>query len=157
MNIPNLHLGAVDDLDIAALAALPPSDLARLLDLLDESADALKARKDKLATALDRKYGEAAHRMRIAAGKDTGVVHLDDGAFDVAADTGKTVKWNQKLLIAALNSLPPETARHYGKAEFKVEESKYTGAPPDIQKVLAPARSVTPGRTSYTFKLKKKE
>ncbi len=157
MNIANLHLGAVDDLDIAALAALPPADLARLLDLLEASADALKARKDKLSAALDRKYGEAAHRMRIAAGKDTGVVHIEDGAFDVAADTGKTVKWNQKLLIAALDALPAETAKHYAKAEFKIDESKYTGAPPDIQKVLAPARSVMPGRTTYTFKLKKKE
>ena len=154
MIIRNFHPAALDEMDIASIAALTAHELADLIDLLDKDATLLKLRKDKLACALNRKYGEASHRTRIAAGKDTGVVHLEDAGFDVAAEVGKTVKWDQTKLIAALNSLPVETAKHYAKAEFKVDERKYAAAPPDIQKILAPARAVVPARETYTFKPK---
>ena len=154
MIIRNFHPAALDEMDIASIAALTAHELADLIDLLDKDATLLKLRKDKLACALNRKYGEASHRTRIAAGKDTGVVHLEDAGFDVAAEVGKTVKWDQTKLIAALNSLPVETAKHYAKAEFKVDERKYAAAPPDIQKILAPARAVVPALETYTFKPK---
>ena len=156
MIIRNFHPAALDELDIPSIASLAAPELADLIDLLENDATLLKLRKDKLACALNRKYGEAAHRTRIAAGKDTGVVHLEDAGFDVAAEVGKTVKWDQTKLIAALDSLPAETAKHYAKAEFKVDERKHASAPPDIQKIFAPARAVVPGRETYTLKLKDK-
>lgn len=156
MILRNFHPSALDEMDIASIAALQTPELADLIELLDKDTTLLKLRKDKLACALNRKYGDTAHRSRLAAGKDTGTVHLEDAGFDVAADVGKTVKWDQEKLIAALDSLPPETAKHYAKAEFKVDERKYAAAPPDIQKIFAPARSVTPGRETYTLKPKDK-
>ena len=56
----------------------------------------------------------------------------------------------------ALDSLPAETAKHYAKAEFKVDERKYAAAPPDIQKIFAPARAVVLGRETYTLQPKNK-
>ena len=156
MILRNYHPAALDEMDIASIAALHAQELADLIDLLERDSTLLKLRKDKLACALNRKYGEAAHRTRIAAGKDTGVVHLEDAGFDVAAEAGKTVKWDQAKLIVALDSLPAETAKHYAKAEFKVDERKYAAAPPDIQKIFAPARAVVPGRETYTLKPKDK-
>ncbi len=153
----NLHPAALDEMDIANIAGLAAPELADLIDLLDKDATLLKLRKDKLACALDRKYGDIAKQQRLEAGKDTGVVHLEDMGFDVAAEVGKTVKWDQSKLIAALDSLPTETAKHYAKAEFKVDERKYAAAPPDIQKLLSPARTVVPGRATYVLKPKTKE
>ncbi|HAX91972.1 MAG TPA: hypothetical protein DCY07_07180 [Rhodospirillaceae bacterium] len=157
MNIRNFNPAALDEMDIAAIATLATPELAELIDLIDKDATLLKLRKDKLACALNRKYGDAAQKARINAGKDTGVVHIDDADFDVAAEVGKTVKWDQEKLIAVLNALPTETAKHYAKAEFKVDERKYAAAPPDIQKILAPARAVVPSRATYTLKRKAKE
>ncbi len=156
MNIRNFHPAALDEMDIAAIAALATPELADLIELLDKDTTLLKLRKDKLACALNRKYSEAAHKARLDAGKDTGVVHLEDCGFDVAAEVGKTVKWDQTKLITALDSMPAETAKHYAKAEFKIDERKYAAAPPDIQKILAPARAVVPGRETYTLKPKNK-
>ena len=156
MNIRNFHPAALDEMDIPSIAALATPELADLIDLLDKDATLLKLRKDKLTCALNRKYGDDAHKARLDAGKDTGVVHLEDCGFDVAADVSKTVKWDQTKLIAALDSMPTETAKHYAKAEFKVDERKYAAAPPDIQKILAPARAVVPGRETYTLKPKNK-
>ena len=157
MILRNFNPAALDEMDIAAIATLATPELAELIDLIDKDATLIKLRKDKLACALNRKYGDAAQKARLDAGKDTGVVHLDDAGFDVAAEVGKTVKWDQAKLVAVLNALPTETAKHYAKAEFKVDERKYAAAPPDIQKILAPARAVVPGRATYTLKPKAKE
>lgn len=156
MILRNYQPAALDEMDIPSIASLQAAELADLIELLDKDALLLKLRKDKLACALNRKYGEAAHRMRMAAGKDTGTVHIEDAGFDVAADVGKSVKWDQSKLITALDSLPQETAKHYAKAEFKVDERKYAAAPPDIQKIFAPARAVVPGRETYTLTPKDK-
>lgn len=157
MILRNFHPAALDDMDIAAIAGLAAQELADLIELLDKDAVLLKLRKDKLACALNRKYGEAAQQARLAAGKDTGVVHIEDEGFDITAEVSKTVKWDQTKLVAVLDTLPQETAKHYAKAEFKVDERKYTAAPPDIQKLFASARTVVPGRTTYALKPKNKE
>ncbi len=157
MILRNFSPAALDEMDITAIATLATPELAELIDLIDKDATLLKLRKDKLACALNRKYGDAAQKARLDAGKDTGVVHLEDAGFDVSAEVGKTVKWDQAKLIEALDSLPTETAKHYAKAEFKVDERKYAAAPPDIQKILAPARAVVPSRATYTLKRKAKE
>ncbi len=157
MILRNFHPAALDAMDIATIANLAAPELADLIDLLDKDAMLLKVRKDKLICALDRKYGDAAKQRRLEAGKDTGVVHLDDMGFDVAAEVGKTVKWDQAKLVTALDSLPTETAKHYVKAEFKVDERKYAAAPPDIQKLFSPARTVVPGKATYTLKPKPQE
>ena len=157
MILRNFNPAALDEMDIAAISTLATPELADLVEQIDKDTTLIKLRKDKLACALNRKYGDAAQKARLDAGKDTGVVHLEDAGFDVAAEVGKTVKWDQEKLIAALNALPTETAKHYAKAEFKVDERKYAAAPPDIQKILAPARAVVPGRATYTLKTKAKE
>ena len=157
MILRNFSPAALDEMDIAAIATLATPELADLVEQIDKDTTLIKLRKDKLACALNRKYGDAAQKARLDAGKDTGVVHLEDAGFDVAAEVGKTVKWDQEKLIAALNALPTETAKHYAKAEFKVDERKYAAAPPDIQKLLAPARAVVPSRATYTLKRKAKE
>jgi hypothetical protein len=147
----NLHPGMLDDADVSAVAALTPEELSGLLDLLEQDGTLLKARKDKIVAAFDRRYGETLRKKRLEVGKDTGLVHVEDGGFDVAADTSKTVKWDQTKLVAALDAMPPDIAKHYAKAEFKVDERKYAAAPPDIQKRLAPARAVVAGKTTYTL------
>lgn len=153
-NLHNLHLGILDGADVAQVAAFSPLELAEIQRQLDHKTAILKARKEKIAAALDRKYGEAAHAKRLDAGKDTGSVRLDDGEFQIVADTSKTVKWDQKLLVAALDTMPVETAKHYAKAEYKVDERKFSAAPPDVQALLAPARTVVPGKTTYTIENK---
>jgi hypothetical protein len=56
--------------------------------------------------------------------------------------------WDQNELGVALESMPEEDARHYGKLVLSVEERKYTAAPPAIKKVLEPCRTVEVGAFS---------
>ena len=45
--------------------------------------------------------------------------------------------------------MDPDVAAHYVKAEYKVEEKKFTAAPPDIHAQLMPARTLETGKPTY--------
>jgi hypothetical protein len=156
-NLHNLHLGILDGADVAAIVAFSPEELAELQSQVNEAMGMMKKRSELLTAALDRKYGEAAQKMRVEEGKDTGIVHVLEGNFDIEAKKGKTVKWDQSKLIAALDAMPNDTAKHYAKTEFTVDEKKYSAAPPEIKKLLDPARSVVPGKATYIITPTKKD
>ena len=104
------------------ILATPVSELAdqssvSLFRLKTDAADFLAAAKaivEHIDRALDLKYVDRAHQLRLAASKDTGVVHFDDGNVHVTADLPKKVEWDQKQLaelvarIAAAGDNPAE-------------------------------------------------
>ena len=81
--------------ELAALAS------ESLFQLKNDAADLLAAAKaivEHVDRALDLKYADRAHQLRLAAGKDTGVVHFDDGHVRITADLPKKVDWDQTRL-----------------------------------------------------------
>ena len=59
-----------------------------LFKLKNDAADLLAAAKaivEHVDRALDLRYAQRAHQLRLAAGKDTGVVHFDDGQVRITA------------------------------------------------------------------------
>jgi len=104
--------------------ATPVGDLAdqsseSLFVLKNEAADRLaeaKANVEHIDRALDLKYRERAHRIRLEAGKDSGIVHFDDGRVSISADLPKKVEWDQARLaditrrIAENGDDPAQTA-----------------------------------------------
>ena len=86
--------------------ATPAGDLAErssdsLFQLKNDAADLLAAAKaivEHVDRALDLRYAQRAHQLRLAAGKDTGVVHFDDGLVRITADLPKKVEWDQAKL-----------------------------------------------------------
>ena len=81
--------------------AVPAGELAgqsseSLFQLKNEAADLLAATKaivEHLDRALELKYAERAQALRLAAGKDTGVVHFNDGHVRISADLPKRIDW----------------------------------------------------------------
>lgn len=74
--------------------ATPAGDLAALqsevlFQLKNDAADLLSVARaivEHIDRALDLKYADRAHALRLVAGKDTGVVHFDDGNVRITAD-----------------------------------------------------------------------
>ena len=74
----------------AGTLAQQPAEL--LFSIKNAAADLLaagKALSDHIDQAIDFKWGERARNLRHDAGKDTGVVHFDDGDVRVTADLPK--------------------------------------------------------------------
>lgn len=143
--------------------AIPAGDLAEqssdtLFKLKNDAADRLndaKAAADHIERAIDLKYGERAHRLRLEAGKDTGVVHFDDGHVRITADLPKKVEWDQARLaditkrIAANGDDPTQ----YVEISYRVSETKFGAWPESLKASFVQARTLKTGKPSFRLAL----
>lgn len=143
--------------------AIPASELAKqssesLFQIKNDAADLLavaKAIVDHVERALDFKYANQAHQLRLAAGKDTGVVHFDDGRVRITADLPKKIDWDQSRLaeitqrIAANGDNPAE----YVEISYRVSEAKFSAWPESLKSAFAPARTLKTGKAGFRLAL----
>lgn len=146
------------DSPVAELAqTMMVSDIRALAELVEQEGKALNRRKETLAALLARRFETKAKEALVAAGKDTGTVHVEMNGVTINVEFPKEVKYDQPKIMAILNAMKPEDAQHYAKLEVKIDERKYTAAPPAIQAAIAPARTVKVGKPKYSFKLTAEE
>jgi len=133
--------------ELAALAS------ESLFQLKNDAADLLAAAKaivEHVDRALDLKYADRAHQLRLAAGKDTGVVHFDDGHVRITADL-----WDQMRLaeitrrIAANGDDPSE----YVEVSYRISETKFNAWPESLKSAFAPARTLKTGKPGFRLAL----
>ena len=143
--------------------AIPAGELAALaseslFQLKNDAADLLAAAKaivEHVDRALHLKYADRAHQLRLAAGKDTGVVHFDDGHVRITADLPKKVDWDQKRLaeitqrIAANGDDPSE----YVEISYRISETKFNAWPESLKSAFAPARTLKTGKPGFRLAL----
>ena len=129
-----------------------------LFQVKNDAAELLtvsKALVEHIDRALDLKYVDRAHQLRLAAHKDTGVVHFDDGNVRVTADLPKKVEWDQKQLaeliarIAAAGDNPAE----FIETSYRVSETNYQAWQESLRSQFTPARTVKVGKASYRLAL----
>jgi hypothetical protein len=152
-----MDLSVLDSPAVISLTGLMVSDLQQFDAQLDVMAATLKARKGVLHALLSHRFEEAARAQLTAAKKDTGTATLVSNGITVKVEFAKKVEWDQAKLMAALNALAPEDAKHYAKVELKVDERKYTAAPPAIQAALKDARTVGVAKPAFSFKIESAE
>ena len=141
----------------------PAGELAELsseslFKLKNDAADLLAAAKaivEHVDRALDLRYAQRAHQLRLAAGKDTGVVHFDDGHVRITADLPKKVEWDQAKLnditrrIAANGEDPTE----YVEISYRISETKFNAWPETLKSAFAPARTLNTGKPGFRLAL----
>jgi len=129
-----------------------------LFKLKSDAADLLAAAKaivEHVDRALDLRYAQRAHQLRLAAGKDTGVVHFDDGQVRITADLPKKVEWDQAKLnditrrIAANGEDPTE----YVEISYRISETKFNAWPETLKSAFAPARTLKTGKPGFRLAL----
>lgn len=147
------------------ILAIPPGDLAdhpaeflfeirgRATDLM-ATAKAVDAWVDK---ALDLKYAERARELRTADGKDTGVVHFDDGSVRVSAELPKKIEWDQARLAEIVRRIAAngENPGEYVEIAYRVSETKFNAWPETLRGVFAPARTLKTGKPGFRLALMK--
>ena len=143
--------------------ATPAGELAQrssesLFQMKNDAADLLAAAKaivEHVDRTLDLKYAQRAHELRLAAGKDTGVVHFDDGHVRITADLSKKVEWDQTRLaeitrrIAANGEDPAE----YVEISYRISETKFNAWPETLKSAFAPARTLKTGKPGFRLAL----
>ena len=143
--------------------AIPVADLAThssesLFQLKNDASELLSVAKsivEHIDRALDLKYSQRAHELRLAAGKDTGVVHFDDGHVRIAADLPKKIEWDQAQLaeitrrIAANGDDPGQ----YVDISYRVPETKFSAWPETLKSAFASARTLKTGKPGFRLAL----
>ena len=142
------RLTAMTDAD---LAALPVEQLYEVHLNLAQLVDWVRKAQAKTHAALQRRYTEREREARALAGKDFGVVHLQDESIRITVDAPKRVSWDQKQLAAMAKRIADSGDRveDYLDIEFSVPESRFTNWPTTLREQFAPARTVKPGKRSY--------
>lgn len=152
MNMINAGLAHFASVSASDLASLPAPQLAALLDNLAERKARLTALEQKLASALDLRYGARASQRRAEMGKDTGAVRFDDNGLVVVADLPKRVKWDQEKLAEAVEVIRSswnDDPADYVKTKLEVSESAFANWPRAVRELFLPARTVETGRPAY--------
>ena len=140
---------------VSELADQPSNSLFRLKNDAADFLAAAKAIVEHLDRALNLKYVDRAQQLRLAQGKDTGVVHFNVGNVSVTADLPKKVEWDQKRLhelilrIAAGGDNPAE----FIETSYRVSETKYQAWQESLRSQFTPARTVKVGKTTYRLAL----
>ena len=142
----------------AGTLAQQPAEL--LFSIKNAAADLLasgKALSDHIDQAIDFKWSERARNLRHDAGKDTGVVHFDDGNVRVTADLPKKVDWDQARLAEITRRITDsgDDAKQYVENSYRVSETKFNAWPETLKSAFEAARTVKSGKPSYRLALVK--
>ena len=147
--------------------ATPVGDLAdqsseSLFVLKNEAADRLaeaKANVEHIDRALDLKYRERAHRICLEAGKDSGIVHFDDGRVSISADLPKKVEWDQARLADITRRIAEngDDPAQYVEISYRVSETKYGAWPESLKSAFTLARTLRTGKPGFRLSLNSEE
>ena len=123
---------------------------------LEKDMESLKKDLQTINEVFEHKYGNTARDKLREAGKDFGSTSfMIANNIKLNATFRKKVEWDQVGLMATLDTMDQQEARHYGKISVTVEERKYSTAPPSIKALLEPHRTVD--LAGVTFKLEEVE
>ena len=146
------HLLTIPLVDLCAYSS------CALFELKNEAADQLtraKAIAEHIDSALDMKYAQRAQILRLAAGKDTGVVHFDDGRVRITADLPKKIEWDQKQLTDIVRRITAsgEDPKQYVEIKYRVSETKFNAWPEVFRSTFSPARTLKTGKPDFRLAL----
>ena len=145
------------DTPVGTLAQHSAERLFRMKNVAADRLAAGKALSDHIDQAIDFKWSERARNLRHDAGKDTGVVHFDDGNVRVTADLPKKVDWDQARLAEITRRITDsgDDAKQYVEISYRVSETKFNAWPETLKSAFEAARTVKSGKPSYRLALVK--
>ena len=142
-------------MSVNQLAKLSPAQLVEADANLDHLIDWAKKTRTKLDAALEQLFGAQGRTALLDSGRDFGTANIRDGQLHIKVGIPKKVSWNQKQLaeIAERIVSSGEKVDGYIDVKLAVSESRYTNWPPALQQQFAAARTVEPGKASFTLHL----
>jgi hypothetical protein len=145
----------IAEMSVGQLAALPVEQKAEIDKNIDQALAWLKKARAKFDAALDQCYGERAREVLNASGDDFGTAHIHDGPLHIKVEVPKKVQWDQKKLgeIAARYVAAGQSVDHYMDVKLSVPENRFKGWPETLQQDFAVARTVEPGKPSFTLSM----
>lgn len=151
-----IHLEDLPGINPKVLLDLPIDQLELLVGEAQANVDEATATLNLLKSIIATRFESKAAELRRAKGKDTGIVRVVEGDYEVVADLPKKVTWDQDKVGAALDALyaigVATDLNKLVKVEIKINERAYDALPDEHKTILLPARTVTTGKPTYSLK-----
>ena len=152
-------LSQVSAMPVTQLSEASPDLLQKALIAAMTEVTRTKMQLEHIERALDMRYAQRAKALRLAQGKDSGIVHFDDGEVSVTADLPKKVEWDQATvarLVANITACGDDPSQ-YVEISYRISETKFNAWPDSLRKPFSAARTVKVGKPSYRLALLSKE
>lgn len=122
-------------------------DFARLVEVFDRHGVSF--------VSVTQQFNTTTSMGRLVAGKDSGVVHFDDGEVRITADLPKKVEWDQALLasLEARIAANGDNPREFIDVSYRVSETKFSAWASALREQFIPARTVKVGKPSFRLAL----
>lgn len=145
----------IAEMSVSQLAQLSPAQKLEVDVNLDKAIAWLKQARTKFDAALKQCYEEQAKAALLESGRDFGTAHINDGSLRIKFELPKKITWDQKQLgeIAERVVASGEQVKSYIDIKLSVSESRYTNWPPALQQQFSTARTVEPGKPTFTLSL----
>jgi hypothetical protein len=155
MNDITLFPADIAEMSVSQLAQLPGAQLCQVDTELDKAIAWLKSARTKVDAALEQRFGEQARTTLRDSGRDFGTAHIQADGLKVKFELPKKVSWDQPKLkaIAERIAASGEAVDSYLDVKLTVPESRFTNWPPTLQQQFTDARTVEPGKPSYSLSL----
>ena len=157
VTMTNLTLYPADiaEMSVSQIARLSPLQKHEISKNLIEASAFLKKQLTKLDAALEQEYAAKAKAALLESGRDFGTAHINDGPLRIKFDLPKKVTWDQKQLgdIAERVAASGDQVKSYIDIKLSVSESRYTNWPPALQQQFSTARTVEPGKSTFTLSI----
>ena len=152
-------LADLTELSISQFAKLNPEQKNDAKRYLDQLSHTVKSAQVKFDAALLQCYGERAQAALRESGRDFGTTYITDGSLRIKFELPKKISWDQKQLseIAERVVASGEQLKSYIDVKLSVSESRYSNWPPTLQQQFAAARTVEPGKPSFTLSIDTEE
>jgi len=137
------------------LSEAAPEFLQKVLIAATAEVTSAKKQLEHIEHAVDLRYARQAKALRLVQGKDTGVVHFDDGKVSVTADLPKKVEWDQPKLAAIVAHIrdSDDDPSQYVEISYRVSETKFNAWPETLKQPFATARTLKVGKPTYRLAL----
>lgn len=141
----------LDRLSIGEIAALSPHLLLDLQEAALTETSRIKRLRERLEAGLGQRYGVAADAARVAEGKSSGTVRIEDGDVIVIAELPKKVTWDQDQLaaMAARIASAGDDPAEYLEIAYRVPERRFGAWPETLRAGFAAARTETTGKPVF--------
>lgn len=154
-----LYPADIAEMSVSQIARLSPLQKHEISKNLIEAGAFIKKQMAKLDAALEQSYAEKAKGALRESGRDFGTAHISDGPLRIKFELSKKITWDQKQLgeIAERVVASGEQVKSYIDIKLSVSESRYSNWPPTLQQQFAAARTVEPGKPSFTLSIDTEE
>ena len=142
-------------MSVSQLAQLTSAQKLEVDGNLDKAIAWLKQARTKFDAALKQCYEEQAKAALLESVSDFGTAHINGGTLRIKFELPKKITWDQKQLgeIAERVVASGEQVKSYIDIKLSVSESRYTNWPPALQQQFSTARTVEPGKPTFTLSL----